>query len=262
VIRFAAVIVALMLAAVPAMADTVDDFTAAVPGIPGKTWIDLLKQLFPDIAVGPKNEAVVHGDIALRPIEEDGAFTDECPDELKLPRLEFSEARISGKRRLIVGIATDGDTCIAPLALFEGGGDGKLLDAANVKQDKNYSFGRDFVRSLGPGGQLVVVTNFHTNAGEGYDTETLILAIADKLSPIGSVFAKSETDCRRSISTEATIGLAPDYGPFARITGYVKSSTRRVAADCQTPQGKEMITIDRFDWRWSAARQAYRKVAR
>jgi hypothetical protein len=260
--RFAAVIVAFMLAAAPAMADTVDDFTAAVPGIPGKSWMDLLKQLFPDLAVGPKNEAVVRGGIALRPIEEDGAFTDECLDELKLRSLEFAQVRISGKNRLIIGVATDGDTCAAPLALFEGSGDGKLLDAANVKQDKNYSFGRNFVRSLGEDGQLVVVTNFHTNAGEGYDTETLILATADKLSPIGSVFAKSEIDCRRSIAEEATISLAPDYGPFARITGYVKSSTRRVAPDCQTPQGKEMITIDRFDWRWSAARQAYRKVAR
>jgi hypothetical protein len=222
----------------------------------------LLKQLFPDITVGPKNEAVVHGDIRLRPIEEDGAFTDDCPDKLKLRSLEVAQVRISGNSRLIVGVATDGDTCVAPLALFEGSGDGKLLDAANVKQDKNYSFARDLARSLGSDGQLVVVTNFHTNAGEGYDTETLILATADKLSSIGSVFAKSEIDCRRSISTEATIGLAPDYGPFARITGYVKSSTRRVAPDCQTPQGKEMITIDRFDWRWSASRQAYRKVAR
>jgi hypothetical protein len=262
VIRVAAVIVAFTLAAVPAVADTVDDFTAAVPGIPGKTWMDLLKQLFPDIAVGPKNEAVVHGDIALRPIEEDGASTDECPEALKLRSLEFSQSRISGNNRLIVGIATDSDACVAPLAMFEGSGDGKLLDAVNAKQDKNYSFGRDFTRPLGPDGQLVIVTNFHTNAGEGYDTETLILATADKLSPVGSVFAKSEIDCRRSIAQEATISFAPDYGPFARITGYVKSSTRRVAPDCQTPQGKEMITIDRFDWRWSAARQAYRKVAR
>jgi hypothetical protein len=262
VIRLAAVIVSFMLAALPAMADTVDDFTAAVPGIPGKTWMDLLKQLFPDITVGPKNDAIVHGDIALRSIEEDGAFTDDCPDELKLRSLEVAQVRISGKSRLIVGVATDGDTCAAPLALFEGSGDGKLLDAANVKQDKNYSFARDLARSLGPDGQLVIVTNFHINAGEGYDTETLVLATAGKLSSIGSVFAKSETDCRRSISTEATISLAPDYGPFARITGYIKTGTRRVAADCQTPQGKEMITIDRIDWRWSAARQAYRKVAR
>ena len=73
---------------------------------------------------------------------------------------------------------------------------------------------------------------------------------------------KSEQNCRRWISQEATIGIAPDYGPFARITGYVKTSTRRVAGDCQTPQGREMITIDRIDWRWSAARQGYRKLTR
>ena len=101
-----------------------------------------------------------------------------------------------------------------------------------------------------------------TNAGEGYDTETLVLATVDKLSSIGSVTAKSEVDCRRSTSEEATISIAPDYGPFARITGYVKTSTRRVADDCKTPQGREMITIDRIEWRWSAARQGYRKLTR
>lgn len=259
-IRLAVVILALALAVPPAAADSVDDFTAAVPGIPGKTWMDLLRQVFPDIALGPKNEAIVRGDIALRPIEKDGVFTDDCPDELKLGSLEVSQARIADKPRLIVGIATDGDSCVAPLVLFEGSGEGKLLDAVNVKQDKNYSFGRDFTRSLGPNGQLAVVTSFHINAGEGYDIETLILATADKLSSIDSIFAKSETDCRRSVSREATVGIAPDHGPFARITGYVKTATRRLAPDCQTPQGKEMIAIARTDWRWNAARRAYTRV--
>jgi hypothetical protein len=262
VIRLVAVILALALAVPPAAADSVDDFTAAVPGVPGKTWMDLLRQVFPDIALGPKNEAVVRGDIALRPIEQDGVFTDECPDELKLSALEFSEARIAEKRRLIVGIATEGDVCAAPLALFEGSGEGKLLDAVNVKQDKNYSFSRDFTRALGPDGQLLVVTSFHINAGDGYGIETLILATTDKLLSIGSVFAKSEMDCRRSVSQEATVSIAPDYGPFARITGYVKTATRRLASDCQTPRGKEMIAITRTDWRWNAARRAYTRVPR
>jgi hypothetical protein len=262
VIRLIAAMLAVALSTLPAVAETVDDFSASVPGVPGKTWIDLLRQVFPDIALGPKHEAVVRGDIALRPIEQDGVFTDECPDELKLSALEVSEARIAEKRRLIVGIATEGDVCAAPLALFEGNGEGKLLDAVNVKQDKNYSFGRDFTRALGPDGQLAVVTSFHINAGEGYDIETLILATADKLSSIGSVFAKSEMDCRRSVSQEATVSIAPDYGAFARIAGYVKTATRRLASDCQTPQGKEMIAIARTDWRWNAARRAYTRVPR
>jgi hypothetical protein len=69
-------------------------------------------------------------------------------------------------------------------------------------------------------------------------------------------------DCRRSISQEATVGIAPDYGPFARIAGYVKTATRRLASDCQTPHSKEMIAITRTDWRWNAARRAYTRVPR
>ena len=261
-IRFLAVVLTFSVAALPAMAETVEDFSASVPGVPGKNWVDLLRQVFPDIALGPKNEAIVRGDIDLRPIEKDGAFTDECPDELALRSLQVAGVRIAGKRRLIVGVATDGDSCVAPLALFEGNGEGKLLDAANVKQDKNYAFGSDFVRPLGPDAQLVIVTNFHTNAGEGYDTQSLILAMADKLVPLGSLFAKSEIDCHRSVSQEATISLAPDYGPFAGITGYVKTTTRRIASDCQTPQGKESIAIARTEWRWNTAKRAYTKVSR
>ena len=56
------------------------------------------------------------------------------------------------------------------------------------------------------------------------------------------------------------MAIMPDYGPFARITGYIKRSARRLADDCQTQQGREAVTITHTDWRWNAARRAYTKV--
>ena len=258
-IRVAAMMLVLALA--PARAETVDDFTAAVPGVRARTGSSCCgRRSRPSLSGPATRRSCAAGLLCGR--SRKTALLPTNARILELRSIDFSEARISGERRLIVGVTTDGDSCAAPLALFEAEGDGKLLDMADVKQDRNYGFGYDFARSLGPDGTLVVVTNFHINSGEGYDTETLVLATADRLTPIGSVFAKSEQGCRRRISQDATIGIAPDYGPFARVTGYVKTATQRLAPDCQTPRGKEMIVITRTDWRWNAARRAYTKVAR
>src|SRR5205807_5049544 len=164
------------------------------------------------------------------------------------------------KPRLIVGITTDGDACVGVLALFEGAGDSKLLDLVDIKQDANYAFGPDFVRSLGTDGRLVIATSFHTTTSSSPDNNVLVLATEDKLSLIGKVFAQSERDCHRAVAEDGSIAIAPDYGPFARITAYIKRITRRLAADCETPQGKEAVTITRTDWRWNAAAHAYRRV--
>jgi len=51
------------------------------------------------------------------------------PDDHLLEDLRHKMREIAAA----IGIATDGDACVASLALFEGSGDGKLLDAANVK---------------------------------------------------------------------------------------------------------------------------------
>jgi hypothetical protein len=74
--------------------------------------------------------------------------------------------------------------------------------------------------------------------------------------------AQSERDCHRVIAEDGYIAIAPDYGPFDRITGYIKRSVRRLAADCETQQGREAVTITHTDWRWSAARHTYTQVPR
>ena len=64
-----------------------------------------------------------------------------------------------------------------------------------------------------------------------------------------------------TIGEDPYVVIWPDYGPFDRITGYIKSSVQRLAADCPTPLGKPAVTITRTDWRWDAARKAYRRVS-
>ena len=261
--RLAALVLAFALAAMPATADPVYDLDAKAPVPRDKTWRDLVRQIFPDLRQEPGSEGktgdFIHGEVNLRPIDKE-AFGGDCPDPPRIEYLEFAQVEIARKTRLIVGITTDGDACFGALALFEGTGDSKLLDVVNIQQDANYVFGPDFVRSLGRDGRLVIATSFHTTTSSSPDDEVLILATDDKLSLIGNVIARSERDCRRSVAEEAYVAIMPDYGPFARITGYIKRSARRLADDCQTQQGREAVTITHTDWRWNAARRAYTKV--
>jgi hypothetical protein len=264
VIRLLSLVLAFALAASPAAAEQVYDLDMKAPVPHDKIWRDLVRQIFPDLTPGPgpggRTSDFVHGQVSLRSIDGE-AFGGDCSDPPRIEYLEFAEVEIARKQRLIVGVTTKGDVCVGALALFDATGDSKLLDVADIKQDANYAFGPDFVRSLGPDGRLVIATSFHTTTSSSPDNAVLILATEDKLSLIGNLMAQSERDCRRVVAEDGSIAIAPDYGPFARITGYMKRSVRRLAADCETQQGKEAVTITHTDWRWNAAAHAYRRVS-
>jgi hypothetical protein len=243
----AAAVLLVALAATPAAADRIYDLGTEAP-VPGhKTWRDLLGQLFPDLRQEPR---------------KDGK-TGDCSggDPLEIEYLEYAYAEISKKERLMVGVTTDHDACFGAVALIDGW-DGKLLDAVNIQQDQNYGYGDHFVRSLGRDGQLVVADSFHTTTSNSPENYVLVLATVDKLSLIGNVEAQSEWDCEhhRGIGEQPYVVVTPDYGPFDRITGYIKRTVQPVAADCRTATGKPAVTITRTDWRWDAARKAYRRA--
>jgi hypothetical protein len=266
-IRVAALVLAAVLAASSAAAESIYDLEDKAP-VPGdKIWRDLLRQVFPDLRQEPRADGktgdFIHGKVALRPIDKE-AFGGDCPDTpLRIEYLDYAQVQIGGRSRLIVGVTTDGDACFGTLALFDGEGDAKLLDVVDIKYDANYAFGPDFVRSLGASGQLVVVDSFHTTTSNSPDNDVLVLASADKLSLIGNVDARSERDCdrHRAVAEDPYVAIWPDYGRFDRITGYIKRSVQRLASDCETNQGSPAVTITRIDWRWDAVRKAYRRVS-
>jgi hypothetical protein len=256
---------AFALAVSPAAAEEVFGLGDKAPVSSGQTWRDLLRQVFPDLRQEPRKDGrigdFIHGKVSLRPIDKE-AFGGECGDLMRIEYLDYADVSIAGKDRLIVGITTE-DPCFGALALFDAGGENKLLDVVDIQQDATYGFGPDFVRSLGRNGQLVVADSMHTTTSTSPDNDVLVLATEDRLSLIGNVDAQSERDCdhHRDIGEDPYVVIWPDYGPFDRITGYIKSSAQRVAGDCQTPQGKPVITITRTDWRWDAAKKAYRRVS-
>jgi hypothetical protein len=264
-IRLLALVLLAVLTASPASAGQGQVFDlgekAPVPG--NKTWRELLVPLFPDLRQEPQKDGrtgdFIYGKVDLRPIDKD-AFRDDCEGPSRIEYLDYADISIPDQARLIVGVTTE-DPCFGALALFDAKGDNKLLDAVDIQQDMTYVFGRGFVRSLGVDAHLVVADSLHTNTSVSADNNVLVLATADKLSFIGNVKAESQGDCdhHREISEDGYVTIVPDYGPFDRITGYVKRSVQRVGDDCRTPIGSPVVTITRTDWRWDAAKKAYRK---
>ena len=265
-----AALLSIALAGSPAVAgydyDKVFDLGELAPVPSHKTWRDLLGQLFPDLrqetAKDGKAGDFIHGQLDIRQIDKYGYDACAGNEPVRIEYLEYALVEIDDEARLIVGITTDGG-CFGALTLFDGSvkGNAKLLDAVNIQQDINYVFGKDFVRSLGAGAQLVVAGSFHMNSDGFFENDVLVLVTADKLSLIGNVNADSERDCEhhRGIAENPYVAIAPDYGRFDRITGYIKRTVETVANDCRTPNGKPTVTISRTDWRWDGAKKSYRK---
>jgi hypothetical protein len=207
--------------AISAAAPTpISDFTAAVPNMPGKTWLDLLRQLFPDVAVSSRfGLAAVATKVA--PLRSIGSADDDwvqCGDHIEFRTLDARPVRLADRWYRIVTLAVP-DDCAAPLALFDD--TGTLVDAVNIKGDQHVSFSGNYIRELGPSGALVIVSNWHDNTSRSYDRTMLILARTEGLSSIGDVLALGSRDCAQgtSMGEETTVrvtrGAAPSRGSMS-----------------------------------------------
>jgi hypothetical protein len=233
----------------------IDDFTAAVPDMPGTTWLDLLRPLFPGIAEATTMSAAATatGMIDLRSIGAGDDSWAQCGDKIELRSLDARPIQLGDKRRLVVTVSF-ADDCTGLLALFDAAG--KLIDAVNVKGDQHVSFGDDYVRPLGAAGALVIASNWHDNSNQSYDIATLVLAKPDGFTSIGDVLAFGSRSCRDRFTEETVIRTAP-AAPMARIDALVKRREQKFAADCDTKRGPETVRVFTGNWRWNAAKSAY-----
>jgi len=199
-----AVCIAASVAFGPANAEVIGDFTLPVRDIPGKTWLDLSRQVFPDIAASsaPNIAATATDMIAVHSIGvADDSWTN-CGDRIDLAGLAFYPLRLAGKDRLIL-TPSIADDCVPLLVLFDD--KGTLVDVVNVKGDQHAGLSADFVRplggagSIGPPGALVTVTNWHDNSDQSYDDTMLLLVKPDGFSVIGDVPAFGSHTCRANL---------------------------------------------------------------
>jgi hypothetical protein len=235
---------------------TIDDFAASVPEMPGKTWLDLLRQVFPDIAEAETGNAGAIAS-AIIPLRSIGAADEswlQCDGGIKIRNLDARPAQLVGRRYLIVTMAIPND-CAGPLALYDA--TGKLVDAVNVKGDQHVSFSGEYVRSLGTGGALVIASSWHDNSNQSYDLTMPILARPEGFSSIGDVFALGSRTCREVVSEETAIRVVRDGALLARIDVEVRRRIQKLAEDCQTKLPHPAVALFRGSWRWNTKKGAY-----
>jgi hypothetical protein len=240
------------LAAAAAKDDT--GFAGAVPGLAGKTWVEILSQIFPDIVVTERGYASATEVIDLRSIGPGDDSWVKCGDEIKFLDRDARPVRLSGQDYVIVTVTIE-DDCVGPIGLFDAAG--KLVDAVNIRGDQHVSFSGDYVRPLGSDAALVTASVWHDNSGQSYDITSLVLAKPGGFSVIGEVLAFGSRDCRSQFTEEAKIDPAPGTGPMLWIDGAVTRRAQRLAADCETKTGPESKTTFSGYWRWNAKKSAY-----
>lgn len=242
------------LVAAPAPGD-IGDLSDTVPGIPGKTALDLLRQLFDDIAASTDSRTIGTATrmVKLRSI---GAGDDSwigCGDRIDTEYAHAHPLQLGNQQRVVMVVAL-ADECAAPLAMFDG--DGKLIDAVNLRGDQHLTFSGDYFRPLGAAGALIIGHNWHDNSNQSYDLDSLVLAGPAGFSALGSIFAFGSRDCRSQFTEDATISTIPAK-PMARIEVAVKREARKFAEDCETQRGRTVTTTFNGAWRWNAKKNAY-----
>lgn len=253
-------LVALILVAAPAVSAQdriVQDFSEPVPGIPGKTWFDLMGQVFTGIEVSKEPDvAATASDIVNKEHSIAGADDSwvDCGEQIKIAYLDPYHLRLGGQDRLVVAPAL-ADECAALLALFDD--KGELIDVINLKGDQHGGLGVGFLTPLGPQGALVTANNSHDNSDQSYDATILVLIKPDGFSSIGTLLAFGSRDCRNQFTEEAKVDAVPGTGPMLRIDAAITRETSRFAADCKTKIGREVKATFNGSWRWNAEKNAY-----
>lgn len=243
-----------MLAGAPGRAEEVSDLS--VSAFAGKSWIDLLRQALPEAAVEPGRPHVAKAarGVELRPLGDtfgDGVWGEPA----RVISVDARRIDIGARKRLVLFLTLDaGDA--APVLLFEGEGEGRMLDAVNVKKDQLVSLAEPALRPLGAAGTLMTTRSTHSNSNQSYEITSLTLVGAERFAPIGTVLTFGDRDCRGAMTQDLAVSTRRAE-PMARIDLAVTRIERKMAADCQTPQGRNKRTTIRGAYVWDAAKGGY-----
>jgi len=259
------------LSAAPGPAAAVADTAAiqptdVVPGHPGLTYLDLIRQVAPSLALSAEDKQF-EGE-AAKPFHHIGGpeYEGPPPDPLVLGFIQDRRILVGGKRRMLIladlGYDPDRVQSAALLLLFDDAPKPRLLDVADVSIDKDTEFAEDIPRtSLGRGDEAIVTYSEHDDADLTMGGYVLISPIGDRLRMIGIAPVVSEKLCGWTRIESAQVATAPDPGvAHPRIDLIVRAKvTRNDDGDCGDDQPKRRVGTRTFRaiYRWSNAAGRY-----
>jgi len=233
-----------------------------VPGHPGVVYLDLVRQVAPDIAAAGAG----HLGAELRYLDDENSSA-EAGDEVGIDGVVPLEMRAGGAARLVllVDLGDGGDRAesFSALALFDDSPSPKLLDVADVSYDQYTFFDEPPLLDLSGDDQAIVVRNAHSNSNEDYEVAEILFVRGDRLSVVGTVTLFSDWNCDFEHGQELSLAIVPDPGkPYAGVRADVRDEVRaREEAEgmCgdeeKKPEPKKRVVS--ATWRWDAAQQKF-----
>ncbi|AMJ61778.1 hypothetical protein AXW83_17005 [Bosea sp. PAMC 26642] len=207
----------------------------AVQGRRSVTYLDLFKQIMPDISLG-ENGATAKSVIAIRHIAgADAGGTIATPVHIRsFQTVNFVEG---GKKRiaLLAPLDTGTDDAERPalLAVFDDGDLPKLLDAVDVGMDRLTGFVIPALVQIGKGDQAIVTRSQHFNSNESYARTALVfmrgarIVLVDTFSTYGVRFCGVE-----ETQTLSFKGLASDRKRYKDVAVRVTHKRAVAAKQC------------------------------
>jgi hypothetical protein len=236
---------------------TFPDLSEAVAGVDGVTYLDLVRQVVPDIAAGDGGYQG-HKVIDVRHIGGE-AMQSPPPDTISLFNVAALPVRSDGKERLLLlldlGQGADSAEGFAVLALYSLVGLPTLVDAANVGYDQStYFFGQGRL-SLGEGKDVVLTMSTHFNSNQAYVTTAMILARNDRLQLVDTVSTFSDKSCSFEHDQMPDFRAGDRDGrTYSDIVATVTETTKPTAEACSGEEKpKEETRKITVAYRWDEA---------
>jgi hypothetical protein len=249
-----------LLCAAPASAETSPFLKPGdpVPGHPGLTWLDLVRQAVPSLAETDAGD--IEGHLKDPPPRHIGgkSFEGEPPDPVTLGDIEVKHILAGGQKRMVVmaDLGPDPDRVQSQtlLLLFNEDGKPKLLDVVDVGLDKDTVFDDPRALSLGPGDDALVTVSEHDDSDLAYDGRVVLFVRNDRFRLIADFYAITEQNCGWRQDQTPRFTTRPDPGsPYRALDIAVVHKIAHVHEEgCGDPIPRAVTRTYEALYRWDA----------
>lgn len=240
---------------------TFPDLAAVVPGKPGLTYLDLARQVAPDLAPY-ENGYQGHKVMELRHIG--GSDMEGFPPEnFYLHDVAALAVRSGGHDRLALLLDVGNDSDIpdgfAILALFDLSGEARLIDAANIAYDRSNYFRDPTTMAVADGTDVIATMSIHFNSSQSYIVTPVILIRNDRLELVDAITTFDDAHC--NYTRNQTLDLKPvpaKDNAFAAIAATVTEIVKPSDQTCEDEDTAAAATRTfTVNYNWNAAASRY-----
>jgi hypothetical protein len=231
----------------------------AVPGAGGATYLDLARQVLPDLALEGET---YKGRTVIDMRHIGGTDFGTAPRDLfSVSAIDVLSVRAEGRDLLAVllDLGSDEAEGFAALALFDPPEAEPLFDAAQVGLDRSTSFGTLARLPLGPGDDLIVTTSTHFNVHQGYAITAMSFVRDGRLQLVDTISTLDDRACGFE-RTQLPAFRAGERGdrPYADIVVRVTEETKRTEESCGAAElpAAAVRTVE-ATYRWDAAQMRF-----